>query len=70
MPRGMGPLKGGQWPSDAGVMAKDLICPICSGDLLLSGDEDSGDDIFCPTCQSPCVLSIDEEGETKVAAAF
>jgi DNA-directed RNA polymerase subunit RPC12/RpoP len=38
------------------MAAKELKCPTCDGDLLLSGDESEGDQIYCPTCASPAVL--------------
>ena len=61
------PLKRLRRGSDARAMA-DPICPICNGDLLLSGEEDSGDDVHCPTCMSPCIVQIDEDGDTKVVS--
>jgi len=51
-------------------MARDVICPTCNGDLLLSGEEKSGEDVFCPTCESPCVVRIGESGDPEVDADF
>jgi uncharacterized protein YbaR (Trm112 family) len=35
-------------------MARDLSCPVCNADLLLSGDEQPGEEIFCTYCGAPC----------------
>jgi hypothetical protein len=37
----------------------DVVCPICSADIPLSGDERNGDEIFCTVCSAPCKLSGD-----------
>lgn len=51
-------------------MAKNPTCPVCAGDLMLSGDEEKGEEVYCPTCQSPCVVSVDDEGDTEVESDF
>jgi hypothetical protein len=51
-------------------MARDLICPTCNGDLLLSGEEEAGEEIFCAACESPCVLKVDASGEPKPVSSY
>ncbi|MDH3521183.1 MAG: hypothetical protein OEM49_12065 [Myxococcales bacterium] len=46
-------------------MARDLSCPVCSADLLLSGDERPGEEVYCTYCGAPCKLaksSSEEQG--------
>jgi uncharacterized protein YbaR (Trm112 family) len=40
--------------SDFLHMARDLNCPICNADLLLSGDEQPGEEVYCTYCGAPC----------------
>ena len=40
--------------SDFPRMARDLSCPVCNADLLLSGDEQLGEEIYCTYCGAPC----------------
>ncbi len=43
--------------ADCSSMAsKDIVCPVCSADLPLAGDEHSGEEVFCSVCSSPCIL--------------
>ncbi len=44
-------------------MAVEFSCPICSGDLLLAGDERAGDEVFCSYCGSPFRLSENPESK-------
>lgn len=49
-------------------MAKELLCPICSSDVPLGGDERRGDEIHCPVCSAPLKLLAnygDEEIEAE-----
>lgn len=38
-------------------MARDLSCPVCNADLLLSGDEQPGEEIYCTYCGAPCRIT-------------
>jgi len=40
--------------SDFLRMARDLSCPVCNADLLLSGDEQLGEEVYCTYCGAPC----------------
>ena len=45
-------------------MAKnEVLCPICSADIPLAGDEKSGEEIFCTVCGAPCKLTGDASGD-------
>ncbi len=35
----------------------EVLCPICSADIPLAGDEGRGEEIFCTVCGSPCRLT-------------
>ena len=41
----------------------EVICPVCSADVPLAGDERIGDEVFCPVCSAPCVLKKSGDGE-------
>lgn len=43
--------------SDFLPMARDLSCPVCNADLLLSGDEQPGEEIYCTYCGAPCRIT-------------
>jgi len=45
----------------------DLACPVCDADLVLSGDEDTGDLVYCTFCGAPCVLSRKPEQDDESA---
>jgi hypothetical protein len=38
-------------------MARDLSCPVCQADLMLSGDEPAGEEVFCTYCGAPSRLT-------------
>ena len=40
-------------------MARDIVCPICSADLPLAGDERRGEEVFCSVCRAPLKLNAD-----------
>ena len=42
---------------------KELKCPTCAGDLLLSGDEEDGDQVFCAACSAPAILRGNPKSE-------
>ena len=48
-------------------MANELICPVCSADVPLGGDERKGDEIFCPVCSAPLKLKADY-GDDEIEA--
>ena len=50
-------LKGGLAASDLEGMKRELTCPVCQADLMLSGDEPAGEEIFCTFCSAPCRLT-------------
>ncbi len=39
----------------------EVLCPICSADIPLSGDERGGEEIFCTVCGAPCKLTGDAQ---------
>jgi uncharacterized Zn-finger protein len=39
------------------MAVKDLICPVCSADFPLAGDEKAGDEVYCSYCGSPGKLT-------------
>jgi len=52
-------------------MAKrEISCPICSADFLLSGDEKPGDEVYCSYCGSPCRLTTGSSDEYEVEEDF
>lgn len=48
---------------------KEITCPTCEGDLLLTGDEQAGDEIYCPACNAPAKLVADANDEQCEAEA-
>lgn len=48
-------------------MATEVICPICSSDIPLGGDERKGDEIFCTVCGAPLKLKADY-GDDEIEA--
>jgi hypothetical protein len=44
-------------------MAKEVICPTCSADLPLGGDELNGDEIYCTVCGATSVLEGNYGGD-------
>lgn len=54
-------------------MARDLSCPVCSAELMFTGDERAGDEVFCTYCGAPCRLSGkpgDEDCDVEVEDDF
>ncbi len=39
-------------------------CPLCDADLVLAGDERSGDRVFCTYCGAPFVLTARKDDES------
>ena len=39
-------------------MGKTYSCPVCDADLILDGDEESGDSVYCSYCNSKIKLYI------------
>ena len=35
----------------------EIECPICSADIMLTGDEKKGDEVFCTYCGAPLKLA-------------
>jgi transcription initiation factor TFIIIB Brf1 subunit/transcription initiation factor TFIIB len=49
-------------------MAKnEVVCPICSADVPLSGDERRGEEIFCTVCGAVLKLTSDAGDEDAEA---
>ena len=50
-------------------MAKnEVVCPICSADVPLSGDEAKGEEVFCTVCGAPLKLTApaaDDDAEAE-----
>lgn len=50
-------------------MAKnEVVCPICSADVPLSGDERKGEEVFCTVCGAVLKLTSnpdDDEAEAE-----
>ena len=44
-------------------MAQELVCPICSADIPLAGDERRGDEVFCTFCGAPFRIAKDVKGD-------
>lgn len=42
----------------------EVVCPICSADIPLSGDEHAGEEVFCTVCSAPCRLTGDAGDES------
>lgn len=45
------------------MASKDLSCPVCSADILLAGDEKTGEEVFCTYCGAPCRLTAPAQSE-------
>lgn len=45
----------------------ELICPICSADVPMDGEEEAGDSITCAYCFSPLKLAVAKD-DTKTLA--
>lgn len=43
-------------PIARGMASQEIVCPVCSADLPLAGDEHSGEEVFCTVCGAPCRL--------------
>jgi predicted amidophosphoribosyltransferase len=46
----------------------EVVCPICSADVPLAGDEARGEEVFCTVCGAPLKLTAaasDEEVEAE-----
>ncbi len=41
----------------------EVVCPICSADVPLSGDEKSGEEAFCTVCGATLKLKASGESE-------
>ena len=51
-------LKPAAGSSDSICMAKnEVVCPVCSADVPLSGDEARGEEVFCSVCGAPLKLT-------------
>jgi DNA-directed RNA polymerase subunit RPC12/RpoP len=49
----------------------DILCPVCSADLALSGEEEAGDVLMCTCCSSPILVkTIDETGDPVLVEDF
>ncbi len=42
---------------------KELSCRICHADVLLAGDEKSGEEVFCTYCGAPFRLAGDPSSD-------
>jgi hypothetical protein len=50
---------------------RDILCPVCNSELLLSGDEEAGDLLTCPACSCPlAVRDFGDEGEPILVEDF
>jgi len=62
---GMGSSAARRAPIPRHMPPREPSCPLCDADLVLAGDERSGDRVFCSYCGVPVVLTArpdDEEG--------
>jgi DNA-directed RNA polymerase subunit RPC12/RpoP len=37
---------------------KEVSCPVCNADVLLDGDESTGETVFCSYCKSPLKVLV------------